>query len=255
MRNYTTISQAEVGANLDTFKKPINASHTLAVYIRKQELFQEIAEDAHAPITEATMVTTGTKNAVATGGMDDTWRVWMRLPNDQQTWVRWKTMWSGDFLEKRELVRLTGIAYNGMANQAVEMETGNTMVVVLENLENTSVQNNDTVERHVISNSSLSASLAARDTEIARLLTVITNLSTGGGGDGGGGGGINNGNATGAPWYPIGYCWTHGFKVCVDHSSAMCNKRKDGHDTHLTAKRGDIQGGCEWNKNWKPRTN
>ena len=214
-----------------------------------------MAEDAHVPITEATMVPTGTKNSVATGGMDDAWRVCMRLTNNQQTWVRWKMMWIGDFLEKRELIRLTGIAYNGMANQVADMGMGNTIVVALENLANAAVQNNDTVERLVISNLYFSASLMARNTKISRLLTVITNLSTGGGGGGGGGGGKNNGKSTDAPWDPMGYYWTHGFKVRVGHSSDLCNKRKDGHSAHLTVKRGDIQGGCEWNKNWKPRAN
>ena len=144
-------------------------------------------EDAHLPITKDTMVTTGTKHAVATGGMDDAWCVWMRLPNDQQTWVRWKTMWSGAFIEKRELVRLTGIAYNSMANQDAEMEIGNTIVMALDNLANTYFQKNNTVERLVVSILFLFASLAARDTKIARLLTAITNLSTGRGGVGEGG--------------------------------------------------------------------
>ena len=92
------------------------------------------------------MLTIGTKHAVVTGGMDDVWHVWMRLPNSQQTWVRWKTMWSEAFLKKQKLVRLTGIAYKGMENQAQEMETGNTMVVALDNLENAAVQKNDTVK-------------------------------------------------------------------------------------------------------------
>ena len=139
MGKYATISQAEVDANLDTFNKPIDASRTLSVYIRKQELCQEMAEDAHVPITAANMVTTGTKHDVATSGMDDEWRVWMRIPNDHQTWVQWKTMWSGEFLEKREIFRLTGIAYNGMADQAVDMEMLNTMVAALKNLANTAV--------------------------------------------------------------------------------------------------------------------
>ena len=91
----------------------------------KQELCQEMAKEVNVPITEATMVTTGNKHAVATSGMDDAWFGWMQLPNDQKTWVRWKTMWGGAFLEKRELIRLTGIAYNGMENQAVETEMGN----------------------------------------------------------------------------------------------------------------------------------
>ena len=164
-------------------------------------------------------------------------------------------MWSRAFLEKRDLVRLTGITYNCMANQAAEMEMGNTMVVALDNLEKYSVHKNDTVERLAIYNPSLSASLAARDTDIDRLLTIITNLYKGGGGGGGGGGGINNGKATDTPWKPIGYFWTHGFKVCVRHSSATCNKRKDRHGAHLTAKQGDIQGICEWNRTWNPRVN
>ena len=125
--------------NLDTFNEPIDARCTLSVYIRNKELCQEMSKDAHVPITEATMVTTVTKHAVATVGMDDGWRVWMRLPNYQQTWVRWKTMWSGAFLEKRELVRLVGFVYNGMANQVAEMEMGNTMVMVFDNLANAAV--------------------------------------------------------------------------------------------------------------------
>ena len=88
---------------------------------------------------------------------------------------------------KTGLVRLTGITYNGMVNQAAEMEMGNTMIVALDNLANAAVQENGTVERLVISNSSLSESLSARNTMIDRILTVITNLSTGGGGGGGGG--------------------------------------------------------------------
>ena len=107
----------------------------------------------------------------------------------------------------------------------------------------------------VISNASLYSSLMARDTEIACLLTVITNLSTGGGSVGGGGGGTNNKKTTDTPWDHTGYCWTHSYKIRVGHSSATCNKRKDRHDAHFTAKREDIQGGCEWNRTWKPRAN
>ena len=246
--NYATIPQAEVEDNLKKFNEPINTSRTLAVYIRKQELFQEMAEYAHVPITEATMVTIYTKHVLTTGVMDDEWRVWMRLPNDQQTWVRWKTMWIGAYLGKRELVGLTGIAYNGMSNQAQEMEMVIKMVVALETLANSAVQINDTVERLVISKVSLSASLAARDTEISRLLTVITNLSTGGGSGVGCSGGTNNVKTTITPWDPTGYCWTHGYKIHVGHSSATCNKRNYRHDAHLTAKQGDIKGGGEWKR-------
>ena len=121
MENYATISQAEVNANLETFNNPINTSRALVLYIRKQELCKEMAEDVNVFITKATMVTTCTKQAVATGDMDDACRGWMWLPNDQQIWVCWKTVWGGALLEKRELLRLTGIGLNGMVKQSVKM--------------------------------------------------------------------------------------------------------------------------------------
>ena len=124
------------------------------------------------------------------------------------------------------------------------MEIGNTMVVALDNISNAAVQKNDTVERLVISNASLSASLAARNTKIARLLNIIDNLSTGEGSRGRGGSGTNSEKITKPHRDPTSYCWTHGYKIRVGHRSSMCNKRKDGHDAHLTAKQGDIQGGC-----------
>ena len=45
MDNYATISQAKVNANLNTFNNPINDSRTLAVYICKQEIFQDMSKD------------------------------------------------------------------------------------------------------------------------------------------------------------------------------------------------------------------
>ena len=86
-----------------------------------------------------------------------------------------------------------------MANQAQEMEMVNTLVVALDNLANAYVQKKDTVDRLVISNASLSASLAARDTKISRLLTLITNISMGGGSGVGDGSGTNNKKTTKPP--------------------------------------------------------
>ena len=49
-------------------------------------------------------------------------------------------MRSGAFIEKRELASLTSISYNGIANQAAEMEMGNKMAVALNNLGNATTQ-------------------------------------------------------------------------------------------------------------------
>ena len=137
-------------------------------------------------------------------------------------------MWSGAFLEKRELVRLTGIAYNGMSNQAQEMEMGNTMVVALGNLANAAVQKNDTVKQLVISNTSLSSSLVARNTKISHLLAVTTNLSTVGGSRGGIRSGTNNKkpqNHPGTPQATAGHTVTR--SVLATEVPHVLNARTD----------------------------
>ena len=80
--NYGKATQEEIDNNLVTFNQGIDASKPLAVYTRKQEICQEIAEDANIPISETTMVSTGIKHAVANDGMDTTWREWKIIAAD-----------------------------------------------------------------------------------------------------------------------------------------------------------------------------
>ncbi len=257
MDRFAKISQQEIDDNLKSFNEGIDPSRPLAVYTRKQELCQETASDAHVPIDEATMVTTGTKHAVATGGMDQAWKEWMRTLPAARTWLNWKTHWNVSFQEKRELIKLTGIAFNGMSNNVQEQEMGDKMVTALDNLANAAVQKNDTFELLVAANKALTESLRMSQDEVKKLLAIVTALSINGGGKpagaaggtSGGSGGGTGGSST--PWDASGYCWSHGFKVKVGHNSSTCERKKDGHEAHMNAKRGDEQGGCMWNKAWK----
>ena len=115
--------------------------------------------------------------------------------------------------------------FNGMANAVTSADLGNNMVTALDNLANAEIQKNDTVEMLVIANKALTDSLTARDKECARLLAIISALSTGHGaniGGGGGGGGDNDGNDIKKPWDPEGYCWSHKYKGRTSHSSTSC---------------------------------
>ena len=250
MDRFANISQCEIDENLASFNEGIDPTKTLAVYTRKQELCQETANDAAVPITEATMVTTGTKHAVATGGMDQPWKEWMRTPTANRTWPNWKTHWSAAFQDKRELVKLTGIAFNGMANNAQEIEMGDKMVSALDNLANAAVQKNDTFEQLVASNKTLTEAIKSQQDENKKLLAIITALSISDRGAASGKTSTTTGGGRDIPWDPEGYCWSHGYKIKIGHSSATCENQKDGHKQHLTAKRGDEQGGCMWNKTW-----
>ena len=141
-----------------------------------------------------------------------------------------------------------------MANNAEADEMGDKMVTALDNLANAAVQKNDTFESLVLSNKTLTDTNRKLNEDNRKLLAVITALSVKGGPKNGAGrdrGGDRGGGGSEHQWDPTGYCWSHGYKVKMGHSSGTCERRKSGHDDHLDAKRGDTQGGCEWNKNWK----
>ena len=123
------------------------------------------------------MVTTGTKHAVATGGMDQPWKEWTRQAALNRTWLNWKSHWTTAFQDKRELVKLTGVAFNGMANSAQENKMGDKMISALDNLAYAAVQKNDTFEQLVKANKTLTEALHTQQDKIKKLLAIITALS------------------------------------------------------------------------------
>lgn len=242
---YCKISQDEIDANLTKFNEGIDPSMPLAVYTRKQERCQDFANDAEVPISQAAMVTTGTKHALQCGGMTMAWREWKRRPANQQTWANWKTDWTQAFNEQRDINRLTGGNFDNQANAAVEDKLGEQMVMSLDNLANAAVQKNSTVESLVTSNKQLSDSITKLQTENTKLLAIIEKLSN-----------IKsssntNPNPNGFKLDPTGYCWSHGYRVSVGHNSKTCTKRADGHQENAT--RSNTMGGKDFNKDWKPK--
>jgi hypothetical protein len=73
---YTQIIQPNLDNNLADFNTGIDPGLPLAVYTRKQEPCQVFALDAGVPMSKATMVTTGTKYALACGNMTMAWHKW-----------------------------------------------------------------------------------------------------------------------------------------------------------------------------------
>ena len=257
MDRFATISQEEIDTNLATFHRGMDPSVTLAIYTRKQEQCQEIAADAGVPITEATMVTTGTKHAVATGGLDQEWKFWI-TPAQAKTWPNWKTYWTAAFKGKRELLKLTGTAYNNMANSAHENEMGDKMVDSLDRLANAAVQKTNDIEKLTQTVSTLTSTVERQAKDISRLHDIIATLAAGKSlpSNSSTGKSLNSLSGEKPNWDPTGYCWWHGFKVKCGHASANCTwgmKDTANYELHKNAVRGDEQGGCRWNEKWKAK--
>jgi hypothetical protein len=212
----------------------------------KQEKFQTFAQDAGVPISEATMVTTGTKAALNCNGMELAWHEWKRRPLVDQMKNNWKLYWMAAFSETMDIHRM--MASNGaLDNQvAAEAEQAAMMACLLDNLANAALQKNDTVEKLVTANEKLAKVLANANVPITRLCLPAPATAPAGG--------SNDCPSHWSPvipdWDPTGNCSSHGFKVKRGHTSATCAHCKEGHNAAAT--RLDTKGGSKANKRWTP---
>jgi hypothetical protein len=211
------------------------------------------AQDAGVPISEATMVTTGTNAALNCRSMELAWHKWKCRLLVNHTWNNSKLNWTAAFAETRNINCM--IANNStFAHQAATNSEQPTMMAKsLDNLANAAIQKNNTVEKLVTANMKLAKAPANANTAIAQLClpnppnppsTPSTSTK-------------NNHrpshwSAIKPDWDPTGYCSTHGFKVKCGHTSATCTHQQDGHNTSATIF--DPKGSSKANKNWTPGT-
>jgi len=206
-------------------------ANPLAVYTRKQEKCQVFAADAGVPISDELMVTTRSKHALSSGNMTLGWREWKHLPAIQHTWDNWKIHWMAAFAEMRDISRMTTGKTTFGANQAVEIEQAQQMATSLDNLANASIQKNATIDNLVATNASFSKAIQDIQRTLATMMTNQTPKQ---------GTPTPPGQPTGdqprpshwttvkPPWDRTGYCWSHGYKVKVGHTSSMCTSCKAG---------------------------
>jgi hypothetical protein len=159
---YAQISQPNLDDNLMEFNTGINLILPLAVYTRKQE---KRPNDAGAPISNATIVTTGTKHAHATRNMTLVWRKWKHHPIANHTWPNWKVHWTAVFAEMRDINRMMAGESAFGANAMEEEEQARQIALSLNNIANASIQKNLTIDSLIAKNAQLMQALA--DMQIA----------------------------------------------------------------------------------------
>jgi hypothetical protein len=140
LTTYAQISQPNLDDNLTDFNTGINPILPLAVYTRKQEKCQIFAHNAGVPISDATMVTTGTKHALATGNMTLVWREWKQHSIVDHTWPNWKAHWTAAFAKMHNIHCMTAGESTFGTNTAEEEEQGRLIASSLDNLASASIQ-------------------------------------------------------------------------------------------------------------------
>ncbi|KAL7477463.1 hypothetical protein ACHAW6_003269 [Cyclotella cf. meneghiniana] len=150
------------------------------------------------------MVTIGTKHALQCGGLMQAWHEWRRLPSIQHTWLNLKNHWTAAFNEQCDISCLTGCTLMTQANAAVnDIQWSSQMIPWLDNLANTAVQKNDTVDQLVIANKQLTDTITKLQEDNAKLLHIIQQLE-------GHTPGTNKHQPTTSKWDPKGFCHPHG---------------------------------------------
>ena len=122
LTTYAHISQPDLDDNMTNFHSGIDLGLLLAVYTRKQEKCQVFAADAGVPISNKTMITTGTKHALACGNMTLAWRKWKHHPIIDHTWPNWKAHWTTAFAKMCNINCKTAGDTAFGANQAAKLD-------------------------------------------------------------------------------------------------------------------------------------
>jgi hypothetical protein len=167
LNTYTQISQPDLDDNMTDFHSGINSGLHLAVYTRKQENFQVFAANARVPISDKTMITTGTKHPIACGNMMLAWRKWKHCLLLDHIWCNWKSHWTAAFGKMHEINCMTAGDTEFGANQAAKHEQAQQMASSLDNLANATIQQNTTIENLVATNAMLTKAIADIQLSIA----------------------------------------------------------------------------------------
>jgi hypothetical protein len=232
LNTYAQISQPDLDDNMTNFHSGINLGLPLALYTRKQETWQVFAANAGVPISNKTMVTTGTKHALACGNMTLAWREWKLCPPIDHTWPKWKAHWTAAFAKMHDIDCIFAGNTAFGANQAAKLDQAQQMASSLYNLANTTIQKNTTIKNLVATNATLIKAVANIQPSIARMCAT----------------GVPTSPAVMAPaplmearvcpshwsntkpeWDKVRYCCMHRYKVKVGHTSATCTLRKTSH--------------------------
>jgi hypothetical protein len=169
LTTYAQISQPDLDENMTDFHSSIDSGLPLAVYTRKQEKCQAFAADAGVPISDKTMITTGTKHALACGNMTLAWHEWKRCPPIDHTWPNWKTHWTAAMAKMHDINCMTAGDTAFGANKAAKLNQAQQMASLLNYLANATIQKNTTIENLVATNATLTKAITNIQLSIAQM--------------------------------------------------------------------------------------
>jgi len=245
--NHGKITSTDLKTNQDTFQAAMDPSQPIAIYFKAIDDCIEYADDANTPYSREQIVNTVYLGVFSSGFYNEACKEWQRKPEVDKTWLNFKTFFGREYRDLREQQRVTSGTSGFHSANALE-----DISVVLDNLANAAIADKaqfdqllKSIETLTTTNKTLTEQLRVANASLLKQKgTNPTNPTTTKG----------KGAWDREAWLksldPMGYCWSHGYKVVKDHNSKNCVDKRQGHED--TATRADTMGGSTRNKDWKP---
>jgi hypothetical protein len=226
-------------------------------YIDMLEEAQRKSIRAKLPISDEQLLAIASTAVLGSGHFPRPTDEWEALPNANKTWTQWKHHYRAAHIARKRQMLAAGAPAFGAANTVTADNTTITpdtfaqLDGYLNNLAAAASTEQTTLTKLVENNASLTASVAALTASVTALTAAYTILSAKGTAPKANY--ANSGDPTDkkrTKWTgkldPNGYCWTHGYRVRLGHTSVTCTDKKSGHQDAAT--RGNTMGGSTNNK-------
>jgi hypothetical protein len=223
-------------------------------FILELEYSREKLARALAPMSDATLLATAHSQVMASLHYPEATREWELLPPAAKTGVAWQAHYRAANIARNRLLKANPLAF-GAANHVTDANLDTAAITLaLDNIANAATNDSNVI-------STLMARVKALETQarratvppaipqatptavpgpaptrptpyVPRIYTLAEALATFD---------VNN------------YCWTHGWRVHTNHTSASCKKKRRGHNKEAT--RADTKGGSNKNQGWETNPN
>ena len=211
--NYGQITPIKLANNNEQIKTAWDPNTPFEMLIDQIENCQDLADAGNQPFTTEQILNTAYMLVFNTGLFFDDCKTWNKKPIAEKTWANFKT----HFLKAQQELRLqqqtskqAGFQANAVFSQKAKYDEA---TEALANLATATSSDRKAMETLTNTVANLTQQLQSKDAEIKQLKDKL-----------------RNNNRTRAPAKDNGsYCWSHGYMVAKNHTSASCRSPKEGH--------------------------
>jgi hypothetical protein len=236
-QQYGQLSPQDKALNTKNFHSEWDISTPFESYAAKIEKCAEIARIGGTPFSNEQMLDNALAIVYNMAMYFEPLRQWNRLPAADHTWTNFKTNMAvaqTELIAEQTIAQRSGFGNQHSANAAAQLqEQHDATVEALANLATAAATDRTTL-------GNLTNLLKDKDAQIKKLEAAMLSLKATGA--------IRTRNNTKALPDPNGYCWSHGYRVCVGHNSMTCSLAATDPNHKKDATRENNMGGSQKGK-------